>query len=136
MAGRKRRSLGESAPKRYAGVAEKILRAGEPATGHLIPGLLADGAQCRTNQAFWQVAAGMKSDRLAPGFFAAWPIRSRCSCLGRILPAAFAPLKRNVTTEDVGNAAAFLCSDLAAGITGETLYVDSGYSHVGMSFPE
>ena len=46
------------------------------------------------------------------------------------------PLKRNVTTEDVGNAAAFLCSDLAAGITGETLYVDAGYSHVGMSFPE
>jgi enoyl-[acyl-carrier protein] reductase I len=50
--------------------------------------------------------------------------------------AQVAPLKRNVTTEDVGNAAAFLCSDLAAGITGETLYVDSGYSHVGMSFPE
>lgn len=48
----------------------------------------------------------------------------------------YAPLKRNVTTEDVGNAAAFLCSDLAAGITGETLYVDAGYSHVGMSFPE
>jgi enoyl-[acyl-carrier protein] reductase I len=47
-----------------------------------------------------------------------------------------APLKRNVTIEDVGNTAAFLCSDLAAGITGETIYVDSGYSHVGMSFPE
>ena len=46
------------------------------------------------------------------------------------------PLKRNVTIEDVGNAAAFLCSDLAAGITGETVYVDAGYSHVGMSFPE
>ncbi len=46
------------------------------------------------------------------------------------------PLKRNVTIENVGNAAAFLCSDLAAGITGETLYVDAGYSHVGMSFPE
>ncbi|MDE2235879.1 MAG: enoyl-ACP reductase [Gammaproteobacteria bacterium] len=42
-----------------------------------------------------------------------------------------APLRRNVTSEDVGNAAAFLCSDLAAGITGEILYVDSGYSHVG-----
>ncbi len=50
--------------------------------------------------------------------------------------AQTAPLKRNVTIENVGNAAAFLCSDLAAGITGETLYVDSGYSHVGMSFPE
>lgn len=43
------------------------------------------------------------------------------------------PLRRNVTIEDVGNAAAFLCSDLAAGITGEILYVDAGYSRVGMS---
>jgi enoyl-[acyl-carrier protein] reductase I len=43
------------------------------------------------------------------------------------------PLRRNVTTEDVGNAAAFLCSDLASGITGEILYVDAGYSHVAMN---
>jgi enoyl-[acyl-carrier protein] reductase I len=50
--------------------------------------------------------------------------------------AAATPLKRNVTTEEVGNAAAFLCSDLASGITGEVLYVDAGYSHVGMTFPE
>lgn len=48
--------------------------------------------------------------------------------------AEVAPLRRNVTPEDVGNAAAFLCSDLAAGITGEILYVDSGFSTVGMSF--
>ena len=46
------------------------------------------------------------------------------------------PLKRNVTIEDVGNAAAFLCSDLAAGITGQVVYVDSGYNIVGMSFPD
>lgn len=43
------------------------------------------------------------------------------------------PLRRNVTTEDVGNAAAFLCSDLAAGITGEITYVDCGYNIVGMA---
>ena len=43
------------------------------------------------------------------------------------------PLRKNITSEDVGNAAAFLCSDLAAGITGETIYVDAGYSTVGMS---
>ncbi len=49
--------------------------------------------------------------------------------------AEVAPMRRNVTPEDVGNAAAFLCSDLAAGITGEILYVDSGFSTVGMSFP-
>ncbi len=50
--------------------------------------------------------------------------------------ASVAPMRRNVTQDDVGNAAAFLCSDLAAGVTGEVLYVDGGYSHVGMSFPE
>ncbi|MBK1672364.1 enoyl-[acyl-carrier-protein] reductase [Ectothiorhodospira shaposhnikovii] len=43
-----------------------------------------------------------------------------------------APLRRNVTIEQVGNAAAFLCSDLAAGITGEITYVDSGYSTLGL----
>lgn len=47
--------------------------------------------------------------------------------------AAVAPLRRNVSIEDVGNVAAFLCSDLAAGITGEIVYVDGGYSIVGMS---
>jgi enoyl-[acyl-carrier protein] reductase I len=46
--------------------------------------------------------------------------------------AGTAPLRRNVTIEDVGNAAAFLCSDLAAGITGEITYVDGGYNTVGM----
>lgn len=46
---------------------------------------------------------------------------------------AIAPLKRNVTAMDVGNTAAFLCSDLAAGITGEIIYVDGGYHNIGMS---
>lgn len=41
-----------------------------------------------------------------------------------------APLKRNITAEEVGNAAAFLCSDLASGITGEILHVDAGYHAV------
>ena len=44
-----------------------------------------------------------------------------------------APLRRNVTIDDVGNTAAFLCSDLAAGITGEITYVDSGYNVIGMA---
>ena len=51
---------------------------------------------------------------------------------GKILDfvEANAPLRRNVTIEDVGNAAAFLMSDLASGITGEITYVDGGFSHV------
>src|SRR5512143_464908 len=38
------------------------------------------------------------------------------------------PLRRNVTIEEVGNAAAFICSDLASGITGEITYVDAGFN--------
>ncbi|RKZ89358.1 MAG: enoyl-[acyl-carrier-protein] reductase FabI [Gammaproteobacteria bacterium] len=45
--------------------------------------------------------------------------------------AEVAPLRRNVTIEEVGNVSAFLCSDLASGITGEITYVDSGYNIVG-----
>jgi enoyl-[acyl-carrier protein] reductase I len=43
-----------------------------------------------------------------------------------------APLKRNVTNEDVGNTALYLMSDLGAGVTGETMHVDCGYSIMGM----
>jgi enoyl-[acyl-carrier protein] reductase I len=51
---------------------------------------------------------------------------------GKILKfvAEHAPLRRNVTTEDVGNAAAFLLSELAGGVTGEVLYVDNGFRNV------
>lgn len=42
------------------------------------------------------------------------------------------PLRRNVTIDEVGNAAAFLCSDLASGITGEILYVDGGFNITAM----
>ena len=47
--------------------------------------------------------------------------------------ASTAPMRRNVTTEEVGNVAAFLCSDLASGVTGEITYVDSGYNILGMA---
>lgn len=44
-----------------------------------------------------------------------------------------APLRQNVTIEQVGDAAAFLCSDLASGITGEILHVDAGYNIMGIT---
>ncbi len=46
-----------------------------------------------------------------------------------------APLRRNVTIEEVGNAAAFLCSDLASGITGEVMYVDAGFNVTALGNP-
>ncbi len=54
---------------------------------------------------------------------------------GKILKhvETFAPLRRNVTIDDVGNAAAFLLSDLAAGVTAEILYVDGGFNVVSVT---
>ena len=86
------------------------------------------------------LAADLGPDGIRVNAISAGPIKTLAAAgiagfrkmLGRV--AAVNPIRRNVTQEDVGNAAAFLCSDLAAGITGEVLYVDGGYSTVGMSF--
>ncbi|UBF28613.1 enoyl-ACP reductase FabI [Kovacikia minuta CCNUW1] len=69
----------------------------------------------------------------------AGPIRTLASsAVGGILDMihhveTVAPLRRTVTQTEVGNTAAFLCSDLASGITGQILYVDAGYEIMGMS---
>ena len=57
---------------------------------------------------------------------------------GKLLSAfaASAPIRRNVTIDDVGNAAAFLLSDLAAGVSAEILYVDGGFSQVALAADE
>ena len=47
-----------------------------------------------------------------------------------------APLRRNVTIEEVGNVAAFLCSDLASGVTGEIMYVDGGFNTTALGNAE
>ncbi len=49
---------------------------------------------------------------------------------------SLAPLRRNVTLEDIGGAATFLASNSSAGITGEIMYVDAGYNTVGLSLLE
>ena len=49
--------------------------------------------------------------------------------------AATAPIRRAITIDDVGNTAAFLLSDLAAGISAEIVYVDGGFSHVAIGSP-
>jgi enoyl-[acyl-carrier protein] reductase I len=47
--------------------------------------------------------------------------------------AATAPIRRSITIDDVGNAAAFLLSDLAAGVSAEVMYVDGGFSQVALT---
>lgn len=84
------------------------------------------------------LASSMGPDGIRVNGISAGPIRtlaaSGISGLRSMLDyhATHAPLRRNVTIEDVGNVAAFLCSDLAAGVTGEITYVDGGYNIVGM----
>jgi enoyl-[acyl-carrier protein] reductase I len=43
-----------------------------------------------------------------------------------------APLRRNITQEEVAGAALYLCSDLSRGVTGEVHFVDSGYNIIGL----
>jgi len=46
-----------------------------------------------------------------------------------------APLRENVTIEDIGGTALYLCSDLSARVTGEIVYVDSGYNILAYPIP-
>jgi enoyl-[acyl-carrier protein] reductase I len=82
-------------------------------------------------------AGGIRVNAISAGpirTLAASGIKGIRQMISRVAEAS--PLKRNVTIEDVGNTAAFLCSDLAAGITGQTVYVDAGFNIVGMPFAD
>ena len=87
-------------------------------------------AACAT----WRPASARKGIRV--NGISAGPIKTLAASgiagFGKILKFVEknAPLRRNVTIDDVGNAAAFLLSDLATGITGEITYVDCGFNTV------
>ncbi len=84
------------------------------------------------------LAAELGAQNIRVNAISAGPIRTLASsAVGGILDMIHhveqvAPLRRTVTQLEVGNAAAFLCSDLASGITGQVLYVDAGYEIMGM----
>jgi enoyl-[acyl-carrier protein] reductase I len=85
------------------------------------------------------LAADLGAHNIRVNAISAGPIRTLASsAVGGILDMIHhveqvAPLRRTVTQIEVGNAATFLCSDLASGITGQILYVDAGYEVMGMS---
>jgi enoyl-[acyl-carrier protein] reductase I len=84
------------------------------------------------------LAAELGPQNVRVNGISAGPIRTLASsAVGGILDMihhveAVAPLRRTVTQAEVGNTAAFLCSDLASGITGQIIYVDAGYEIMGM----
>jgi enoyl-[acyl-carrier protein] reductase I len=84
------------------------------------------------------LASELGEQNIRVNAISAGPIRTLASsAVGGILDMIHhvekvAPLRRTVTQTEVGNAAAFLCSDLSSGITGQVLYVDAGYEIMGM----
>ena len=84
------------------------------------------------------LAASLGKDNIRVNAISAGPIKSLAASgvknFRKMLTqhSARAPLGRTVTTEEVGNAAAFLCSDYASGITGEITYVDAGFNTAAM----
>ncbi|MBD2210721.1 enoyl-ACP reductase FabI [Nostoc linckia FACHB-104] len=84
------------------------------------------------------LAAEMGPQNIRVNAISAGPIRTLASsAVGGILDMIHhveevAPLRRTVTQLEVGNTAAFLCSDLSTGITGQVIYVDAGYEIMGM----
>ncbi len=87
---------------------------------------------------------GSKGQHLRVNGISAGPIKTLAASgikgFGKILSvvAEASPIRRNVSIEDVGNVAAFLMSNLAAGVSAEIVYVDGGFSHVvgGIAEPE
>jgi enoyl-[acyl-carrier protein] reductase I len=88
------------------------------------------------------LAANLGPKGIRVNGLSAGPIRTLAASgikdFGRLLDvvAKSAPLRRNVTIDDVGNVAAFLLSDLAAGVTAEITYVDGGFSQVALGVVE
>ena len=84
------------------------------------------------------LAASLGKDNIRVNAISAGPIKTLAASgvknFRKMLTqhSARAPLGRTVTTEEVGNAAAFLCSDYASGITGEITYVDAGFNTAAM----
>ena len=88
------------------------------------------------------LAAALGPDGTRVNAISAGPIRTLAACgignFGKLL--AFnernAPMRRNVTIDEVGNAAAFLCSELASGVSAEIMYVDAGFNSVAIGTDE
>lgn len=97
-------------------------------------------ASLEANVRFMASSLGPKGIRV--NAISAGPIKTLASAgigdFGKLLryTEKVSPLRRNVSIKEVGNVAAFLCSDLASGITGEITYVDAGFNNIAFDLIE
>jgi len=113
---------------------------GERVVGHYGGGMSTAKAALQIDAK--QLANNLGRKNIRVNLISAGPYASRAArAIGDIqqmidYAAAVSPLKRAITPEEVANTTAFLCSPLASGITGEVVFVDCGYSIMGVPPPE
>ena len=134
--GRHRRGA-EAADRVYEGVGDPG-QVGLVTVAHIGVTAVEAGLDAATRYvAFCLAPQGIRANAISAG-----PIKTLAASgignFGKLLAynAHHAPLRRNVTIEEVGNAAAFMLSDLASAITGEILYVDGGLNTTALGNPE
>jgi enoyl-[acyl-carrier protein] reductase I len=99
-------------------------------------------AKAALEASVWYLAADLGVKNIRVNAISSGPIKTLAAAGIRDLRYIFrwneynAPLRRNVTIEDVGDAAVYLLSDLSRGVTGEIHHVDAGYHIVGMKHPD
>jgi len=129
------------------GLSREAFRVAHDVSSYSFPALakaalpLMQGRKASLEASVRYLAASLGPRGIRVNGISAGPIKTLAAAgiagFGKILKhvAEHAPLRRNVTTEDVGNAAAFLLSELAGGITGEVMYVDNGFRNVIAGIP-
>ncbi len=111
--------------------AEKVVK------GYNVMGVAKAGLECSVRY----LASDLGHDRIRVNAISAGPIKTLASSGINYMRAMLkhhcdvSPLNRNVTQEEVGRSALYLCSEMATGVTGEVLHVDSGYHIVGTPAP-
>ena len=99
-------------------------------------------AKAALEASVWYLAADLGVKNIRVNAISSGPIKTLAASGIRDLRYIFrwneynAPLRRNVTIEDVGESAAYLLSDMSRGVTGEVHHVDAGYHIVGMKHPD
>jgi len=99
-------------------------------------------AKAALEASVWYLAADLGVKNIRVNAISSGPIKTLAAAGIRDLRYIFkwneynAPLRRNVTIEDVGEAGAYLLSDMSRGVTGEVHHVDAGYHIVGMKHPD
>lgn len=128
-------------PLMVAGGGGSIFTLTYNAVDRVVLGYNLAAAKAALETAVRYLAAELGPDRIRVNAISAGPLKTLAGSAVkgisklRDLTEELAPLRRNITIEDVGDVAAFLASDLSSAVTGNTIFVDSGFHIMGIASP-